>query len=96
MRFEAEWYGSIGMTANALPRFHRLDRNVLAFSGYNGRGIAPGTVFGQVLAAHILGRLEEAALPLPIAASEQASFKSVRETFYGWGAQAAHLVDARF
>ena len=27
--------------ADALPRFHRLGRNVVAFSGYNGRGIAP-------------------------------------------------------
>src|SRR5690606_2864969 len=48
--FEAEWYGKIGMTTDSLPRFHRLAENVVGFSGYNGRGIAPGTVFGRTLA----------------------------------------------
>ena len=57
VRFESEWYGLIGMTENNLPRFHKLARNVLAVSGYNGRGIAPGTVFGHALAACILGQL---------------------------------------
>ena len=40
----------IGKTSNALPRFHRLAENVVTICGYNGRGIAPGTVFGRVLA----------------------------------------------
>ena len=26
VEFEAQWYGMIGMTDNALPRFHRLAR----------------------------------------------------------------------
>ena len=50
------------MTENNLPRFHKLGRNVLAVSGYNGRGIAPGTVFGRSLAACILGRTRRARL----------------------------------
>jgi glycine/D-amino acid oxidase-like deaminating enzyme len=48
--FESEWYGQIGMTTNALPRFHRFAPGVIGFSGYNGRGISPGTVFGKTLA----------------------------------------------
>src|SRR3546814_6433892 len=28
-RFAAEWFGMIGMTADNLPRFHRLDDGVL-------------------------------------------------------------------
>jgi hypothetical protein len=55
--FEAEWYGKIGMTADNLPRFHRLAENVIGFSGYNGRGIAPGTVFGRTLAQLISGEI---------------------------------------
>ncbi len=39
--FEAQWYGMIGMTRDAVPRFHRLDDRVVAFCGYNGRGIGP-------------------------------------------------------
>ena len=42
VEFEAEWYGTIGMTRDNLPRFHRLDEGVFSFCGYNGRGIAPG------------------------------------------------------
>ena len=53
------------MTADSLPRFHRLDERVVSFSGYNGRGIAPGTVFGRVLAGHVLGRSRNEELPLP-------------------------------
>ena len=49
-----------------MPRFHRLADNVVTFCGYNGRGIGPGTVFGRVLADHILGRIAEKDLPLPV------------------------------
>ncbi|KQT43022.1 FAD-dependent oxidoreductase [Aureimonas sp. Leaf454] len=89
--FEAEWYGSIGMTTDAVPRFHRLAHNVVSFSGYNGRGIAPGTVFGQVLARHILGEMTEDELPLPVTPPEAQGFRPIREAWYEAGAQIAHL-----
>jgi glycine/D-amino acid oxidase-like deaminating enzyme len=89
--FEAEWYGKIGMTADLLPKFHRLEDRVLSFSGYNGRGIAPGTVLGRVLAEHIAGGLAEADLPLPVSTPQTRSFRPVRETYYELGAQVAHL-----
>ncbi|KMO15684.1 NAD(P)/FAD-dependent oxidoreductase [Methylobacterium platani] len=94
--FEAEWYGRIGMTADALPRFHRLARNVVGFSGYNGRGIAPGTAFGGVLADLVAGRITEDALPLPVTAPVPIGFRAVRELAYEAGAQAVHLAEARF
>ncbi len=55
--FGAQWYGMMGMTGNALPRFHRLAPNVVTFCGYNGRGIGTGTVFGRLLAEHVLRNL---------------------------------------
>ncbi|MFT3988830.1 NAD(P)/FAD-dependent oxidoreductase [Aestuariivirga sp.] len=94
--FETEWYGMIGMTDNHLPKFHRLARNVVGFCGYNGRGIAPGTVLGRVLAKHVLGEIDEAGLPLAVTAPERPSFPAVREAYYEVGAQLAHLVDSRF
>jgi glycine/D-amino acid oxidase-like deaminating enzyme len=94
--FESEWYGKIGMTDNALPRFHRFARNVVGFSGYNGRGIAPGTVFGRVLAGHILGHLSEGDLPLPVSDVSEPGFRAVKEMWYEAGAQAAHFAGARF
>ncbi|QRM53563.1 FAD-binding oxidoreductase [Sinorhizobium sp. BG8] len=94
--FEAEWYGKIGMTADNLPRFHRLAPNVIGFSGYNGRGIAPGTVFGKTLARHICGEISEAELPLPVTDPVAQSFRPVREAYYELGAQIAHFARDRF
>lgn len=94
--FEHEWYGWIGTTSDALPRFHALARNVVSFSGYNGRGIGTGTVFGRELARLALGEIGVADLALPERAIVTAPFRPAREAFYELGAQAAHLVDARW
>ena len=96
IEFEAEWYGKIGMTSDNLPRFHQLDRNVIAICGYNGRGIAPGTTFGRVIAEHVLGRLDISAMPLPVSPIESQSFIAAKQLYYEAGAQAAHLVSDRF
>src|ERR1700735_872745 len=61
----ARWVRMMGMTSNALPRFHRLAENVVTFCGYNGRGIGTGTVFGRLLADHVLGKLNGQEPPLP-------------------------------
>ncbi|QPC91698.1 FAD-binding oxidoreductase [Mesorhizobium sp. INR15] len=94
--FEHEWYGQIGMTSDALPRFHTFDRNVVGFSGYNGRGISPGTVFGRELALLILGEKSVADLPLPRTEVQEPWFRHSREIYYEAGAQAAHLASDRF
>ncbi|GGF43727.1 oxidoreductase [Aliidongia dinghuensis] len=94
--FEAEWYGLIGMTADNLPRFHRLAQNVISFSGYNGRGIAPGTVFGKTAANYILGKLSERELPLPVSDVSQPRFAWAKEAFYEAGAQIVHMTAARW
>lgn len=93
--FEAEWYGTIGMTADNLPRFHSYGPRMIGFSGYNGRGIAPGTVFGRVLASYVRGETGDADLPLPVTPVEVAPFRLSRQIVYEVGAQAAHLVADR-
>ena len=93
--FEHEWYGWIGTTPDALPRFHRLARNVVSFSGYNGRGIAPGTVFGRELARLVLGEVGVDEVPLPESGIGVFGLKPLREAFYEAGAQVAHAVGAR-
>jgi glycine/D-amino acid oxidase-like deaminating enzyme len=93
--FEAQWYGMMGMTGNALPRFHRLAPNVVSFCGYNGRGIGTGTVFGRLLADHVLGKLSEKDLPLPVSEPDAPAFPAFREAYYEAGAQIAHAVGAR-
>ena len=94
--FEHEWYGWIGTTADALPRLHRLGRQVVSFSGYNGRGIGPGTVFGRELARLALERVGIEELSLPVSAIAPTSWRPVREGLYEVGAQLAHVVDARW
>ncbi|WJH41552.1 FAD-binding oxidoreductase [Aliirhizobium terrae] len=96
VEFEAEWYGKIGMTDNALPSFHKFGRNVIGFSGYNGRGISPGTNFGKVLARHILGEISEQDLPLPLTEVKEQGFRTAREAYYEAGAQIAHFTGERF
>lgn len=94
--FECEWYGQIGMTDNAVPRFHKFAENVVGFSGYNGRGIAPGTAFGKVIAQHILGDIAENDLPLPVTEPKAQAFRAVKEAYYEVGAQIAHFAGERF
>lgn len=89
--FESEWYGFIGMTVDSVPRFHKLAPHVVSFSGYNGRGIAPGTVFGRALAQLLLGEIAEADLPLPVSDPDVPRFRRLKEACYETGAQVAHL-----
>lgn len=95
LEFEAEWYGKIGMTDNALPRFHKFGRNVIGFSGYNGRGISPGTNLGKVLAQHTLGDIPEADLPLPLTEVKEPGLRPLKEAYYEAGAQIAHFASER-
>jgi glycine/D-amino acid oxidase-like deaminating enzyme len=94
--FEHEWYGWIGTTADAVPRLHMPARNVIGFSGYNGRGIAPGTLFGRELARLVLGQADVDGMPLPVAGVAAARFKPLREAFYEAGAALAHAAGARW
>ena len=95
-RLERAWYGTIGMTANKLPRFHKLAPNVVAFSGYNGRGIAPGTLFGRMLADYIVGAQPESELPLPVTEVRAPALRSLKQSFYSLGSQLVHAAQARF
>ncbi|WP_040309177.1 NAD(P)/FAD-dependent oxidoreductase [Asticcacaulis biprosthecium] len=96
VEFEAEWFGWIGMTDDNLPRFHKFADRVVGISGYNGRGIAPGTVMGRALAELISGEKAEEDLPLPLTTPEAAKMRALKEVFYEAGAQAVHLTGARF
>ena len=81
----------MNLCSDNLPRFHRLDEGVFAFCGYNGRGIAPGTVFGRIMAGFLSGELAQSALPLPVTSPAPAAFRALRAAFYEAGAQLAHL-----
>lgn len=96
VEFEFAWFGQIGMTTDAVPRFHKFADNVVGFSGYNGRGIAPGTTFGRVLASYVTGEVNDADLPLPVTDVRPQALRTAKEAYYELGAQIAHLAEARF
>ncbi|HEV7258589.1 MAG TPA: FAD-binding oxidoreductase [Bosea sp. (in: a-proteobacteria)] len=91
IEFETEWYGKIGMTPDHLPRLHSYGVNAVGINGYNGRGIAPGTVFGRELARLVLGETNLEGMPLPVSELRVPMFREMREAYYEVGAQLAHL-----
>ena len=95
VRFEHEWYGRIGLTSDHLPRLHAPAENLIALAGYNGRGIAPGSVFGRELARHLAGEVALEEMFLPVTTAESAPFRALRQGYYELGAQIAHLPPMR-
>lgn len=81
VEFEKSWHGQIAMTGDHLPRIHRLDEGLYTPIGYNGRGIAPGTVFGKAMADLIAGG-SEADLPMPVTGVKPEAMRSLKAGFY--------------
>ena len=54
-RWEHRWSGRVALTADHLPHLHEPRPGVLIGLGYNGRGVAMGTVMGKLLADRALG-----------------------------------------
>ena len=95
--FESAWFGRIGTTPDALPRFCAHGPGAWSISGFNGRGIAPGTVFGAMLARLALGETGPEAIPLPLhdGPPPPDPLRFLREPFWRVGAALWHLADAR-
>ena len=96
VRFEHEWFGTIGMTADCLPRFHEPAPNLFVFSGYNGRGIGTGTAFGLWFARLAAGEISREEMPLPLTPVRAMGWRGLRELVYECGAGLAHFAGARF
>ncbi len=65
VRWSYQWAGTIGFTPDHIPRLHEPAPGMYAALAYNGRGIAPGTLWGKLLAERVLG-MPASELPLPI------------------------------
>ena len=81
VNWESAWHGQIAMTPDYLPHIHRLAPGLYTPIGYNGRGIAPGTVFGRAMADLLAGGKEED-LPLPITALKPVASAPVMSRLY--------------
>lgn len=81
VEFETAWHGQIAMNAEHMPRIHRLEQGLYTPIGYNGRGIAPGTVFGKAIADLIAGG-DEADLPMPVTGAKRERMPGLKAGFY--------------
>lgn len=64
-RFTRGWSGILDFTDDHMPWLARPMERVVMIGGYNGRGIAPGTFWGKVLADWATG-LPDDELPIPV------------------------------
>lgn len=88
------WFGRIAMTADHLPRILQLGETGLITFGYSGRGIGPGTVFGQRMAKALLsGAFSD--LPVEPINKHTLPFAGLRQTYYETGATLTHLFKDR-
>lgn len=88
------WAGQISMTSDHLPRILRIGPDALAIFGYSGRGIAPGTAFGQAAATALLNG-DESDLPVQPVDGHAEVLPGLKTAFYETGARLVHLVSAR-
>ncbi len=88
-RFDHDWAGWISVTADHVPRILRPAQGALAVFGYSGRGIAPGTLFGQA-AAHALLSGDETGLPVVPVARYGERGSPLRSLYYETGARLFH------
>lgn len=95
VQMEYGWHGVIAMTVNHIPRFHILGPDLAMVTGYNGRGIGPGTAFGKLLAELVSGASEKD-MPLPVLKPQPIFLRKLRELFYETGARLYHTVQRRF
>lgn len=93
--FEHAWHGCIAMTANHIPRFYKLDTDMVMVTNFNGRGIGPGTVFGKLVAEYLITG-DDDSIPLPLSRPKPIAFRSLRGLYYETGARLYHLFQRRF
>jgi glycine/D-amino acid oxidase-like deaminating enzyme len=94
VEFEHAWHGCIAMTTDHIPRFWKLDTDLVMVTHYNGRGIGPGTVFGKLLAEYVRSG-DETIIPLPVSKREPIFLRNLRGLYYETGARLYHFFQRR-
>jgi len=93
--WEYGWSGRIGVTTYNILRVQLLAPGLFAPAGYNGRGIATGTVIGKHLAQTIASD-NRADFPFPIEALYRERWRRPRAAFYDYGTLALQFINNRW
>src|SRR5699024_304737 len=92
LRFEYCWAGRIAITRDFLPHVHQPEPGLTAALGYNGRGIATGTVMGKHLAQLAAGK-STAEFPFPVSPIRKIPFHSLQRLYIAAGVAWFSLLD---
>ena len=85
------WGGQIAMTDDHIPKIYKIGQGAYSIFGYSGRGIGPGTYFGQSIAETFLTGNEES-LPIKPTSQNNEMFGKLKGNFIEFGAKLNHLV----
>lgn len=89
IRFEHSWQGRIAYSNDKLPHIVEFGPNAICIFGYSGRGIGPGTVFGET-AADYLDSGDSSHLPVKPANSYKENVNRLKGAFFELGATLYH------
>lgn len=81
IEFTRGWGGTLDLTDDHMPWIARPMPRVHVIGGYNGRGIAPGTYWGRVLADWVTGAPDES-LPVPVETVPAIRARWAKQQFY--------------
>jgi len=87
------WHGRIAMTTEHLPKILDLGSGYACF-GYSGRGIGPGTLFGNAMAEALLNG-DLSVLPVSPIQDHAIPCAGLRSLYYETGATLTHMVSNR-
>lgn len=93
VKWTYKWAGRIACSQNYIPNIHDFGSGLYSCGGYSGRGIAPGTAFGRLMANYILGSVKESEMPLPFTPVKAVPFNKLRELFFETGSQLSRVYD---
>ncbi|MCZ2721921.1 FAD-binding oxidoreductase [Marinomonas sp. 15G1-11] len=88
-----KWGGQIAHTPDVLPHLHEPQPGILAGLGYNGRGVAMGTVMGRIMAERILGKSAED-LEIPVTNYSNAFLRHFSDTAVKLAVPTFEIMDA--
>lgn len=90
--WQFSWAGNIAYSEDHIPHIHELAPNLIICLGYSGRGIAPGTLMGRVIANYLTDR-DVDMLPVPVSQCKPIKYRDARNAYYHMGSRLYHLYE---